>query len=115
MLLICAPSESRIWSKPRYAPEFQDWSETGPGVSSATLKPWFDVPLAGFPPAPVPPQPATHATAAMAAINVENDAFEDCPDSPMRFISTSYRFCGLLWITKVSEAVARLLCLDPCQ
>src|SRR3954471_6909847 len=38
MLLICVPRLSRIQVSPLYAPPFQDWSEMGPGVSSATLK-----------------------------------------------------------------------------
>jgi hypothetical protein len=50
---------SRIAIKPAYAPEFQDWSEMDPGVSSATLK----VPSPG---ALWRPESAVHAEVAMA-------------------------------------------------
>src|SRR5437762_13274871 len=38
MWLILAPSESRMRTRPWYAPPFHDWSVMDPGVSSATRK-----------------------------------------------------------------------------
>src|SRR5215217_9534253 len=83
MWLTCAPRLSLILIRPSYAPPFQDWSETGPGVRSATLSP------------PRPPDDPDFAPSPEHATSTSKQSVETVENSALRRILMSLIVDGL--------------------